>query len=348
MDKYLPFSRSLANRAGSNSDRYVLSVTDAASKINVNACDNLGVVLDNLCRAIGAPLVAADLDKLQPARWAAEGATGYNGNKDDTAEQGACYYMPTQSDKRKIDPTKPPVLRPDGSAQYGDGYAIARYRASHGLFKDINDVRFALAVHANPAHPELEELERSVKFDALRDCITINSWIDTNTVCTGKFEWIKSDSADAIAIDRDKSWVEDDPINDPLNTRGSLRGCYLSIVNGHGAGQLRRIKTNGVDWIKIDKGFVVDPGPISSYMIVAREDALTDSVNIPNGLGPIEFPRENADGSLVDDPNIDYATHPLCIHRAPVNINTASEKVLIALFMGAGTWSASRPPSTPS
>ena len=32
--------------------------------------------------------------------------------------------------------------------------------------------------------------------------------------------------------------------------------------------------------------------------------------------------------------DIDYSRYPLCIHRAPVNVNTASDKVLTALFMG--------------
>ena len=68
----LPYSRALASTAGPNSDRFNLNISDAASRINLNNCDNLAVVLDNLCRVIGPPLVAADLDAIQPGRWAVE------------------------------------------------------------------------------------------------------------------------------------------------------------------------------------------------------------------------------------------------------------------------------------
>src|SRR5439155_17985739 len=132
-------------------------------------------------------------------------------------------------------------LNADGSALYGDGYSIARYRAVNGKFKNIDDVKGALTVTPRVGHPELETLERELKFSVLRDYITIDSWVDTNTVCTGKFEWINGD----ICVDRDKSWVEDDP-SDKKNLRGSLRGSYVSILTGQGAGQLRRIETNGV------------------------------------------------------------------------------------------------------
>src|SRR6185295_16341769 len=154
------------------------------------------------------------------------------------------------------------------------------------------------------------------------------SWVDTTTVCTGKFEWITSD----MAIDRDKSWVADDPKKDPLNRRGSLRGSYVSILQGHGAGQLRRIRTNGIDWIQVDKPFIIEPGPISSYIIVPRADAMPDPMDPEAGLAAsrLDF-RPN--GDLQDDPDIDYQHWPLCIHRAPVNVNTASDKVLAALFL---------------
>ena len=46
----MPFSGSLSNSITRDSDRYVLKVSDAASRINVNACDNLGVLLDDLKR----------------------------------------------------------------------------------------------------------------------------------------------------------------------------------------------------------------------------------------------------------------------------------------------------------
>ena len=44
-----------------------------------------------------------------------------------------------------------------------------------------------------------------------REYITIDSWVDTNSICTGKFEWC--DAGYTMAIDRDKSWIADDPAN---------------------------------------------------------------------------------------------------------------------------------------
>src|SRR5262249_43271742 len=153
-----------------------------------------------------------------------------------------------------------PKTRPDGSALYGDGYAIAAYRARMGRFKTLNDVKDALTYVErsspanNTADDPLEQLEIEVKFAAIRDYITVDSWVDTTTVCVGKFEWVEAAASNQydVLIDRDKSWVADDPGSDPKNRRGSLRGCYLSIINGHGEGQLRRIETNGVDWVKVN------------------------------------------------------------------------------------------------
>jgi hypothetical protein len=42
------YSMSMGSTTGDSSDRFVLQVADAAGKININSCDNLGVVLDNL------------------------------------------------------------------------------------------------------------------------------------------------------------------------------------------------------------------------------------------------------------------------------------------------------------
>ncbi|HYG76704.1 MAG TPA: hypothetical protein VEK08_16995 [Planctomycetota bacterium] len=359
-ERDLSFSGSLGSSAGVNSDRFQLHVSDAASRINVNAGDNLAVLLDNLCRVTGRPLVAADQEKLQPRRWFEEGAPAdYDKNPDDTKDNRDLYFRLYNS-SGALDPNGRPRVKPDGTALYGDGYAIAGYRARHGRFRNLVDVKQALTYverngNMQPDDP-LEQLEIEVKYLALRDYITIDSWVDTNTVCIGKFEWVTdsriSDVYD-MAIDRDKSWVADDPVNDPLNTRGSLRGCYVSIINNHGAGQLRRIKTNGVDWIQIEMfkdpsgkevGFAIPPGPISSYMIIAAEDAMLVDVNgsdlsasypaNPPTEGTLAFPKTNPDGTLVDNPNIDYAINPLCIHRAPININTASDKVLAAAFMG--------------
>ena len=340
-EKTMPYSAALGNSTGASSDRFVLEIADASSRINVNACDNLGVVLDNLCRVIGPPLVAADPKLLLPGRWAAEGGPAvYGSNPDDQAANlGAAgftdiyYKLYNTAGSPTGDKSGRPKTDLSGRPVYGDGYAIAGYRARFGRFNNIEDVKIAIPYVSRPAHPELEMLEREVKFAALRDYITIDSWVDTNTVCVGKFEWVyDSSGGNAIAVDRDKSWVSDDPLGDPANTRGSLRGSYVSIMNGHGAGQLRRIKTNGIDWIEVENGFVVKPGPISSYMIIAKEDALLDT--LPSVSPPTQVPRTSADGTLVDDPDIDYALHPLCIHRAPVNLNTASDKLLAALFLG--------------
>ncbi len=250
------YSRSLGNSANSlegGSDRYTLKVSDAQSKINVNAGENLAVTLDNLCRVVGPPLVAAELDYIQPARWAKEGADSalYGKNTDDNSQNRDIYYKPLQAPGA---PDTPPMRSLTGSKQtalYGDGYAIARYRSAHGKFKNVEEVKNALTFVAQPDHPELEVLERELKFAAIKDYITISSWIDTTTVCTGKFEW--ADSGYDFAIDRDKSWIADDP-SDTNNQRGSLRGCYVSIITGQGSGQLRRIKTNGIDWIQLDGG----------------------------------------------------------------------------------------------
>ena len=345
-----PYARSLGSSVGDNSDRFVLEVSDAASKINVNAGDNLAVILDNLCRVIGPPLVAANLDALQPRRWAEEADAADPDralfdtaeNTNDTASSRDIYF--------ELGAHQRPKLAADGTALYGDAYAIAGHRARHGAFRNLEEVKKALTYVERNANgvldDPLEQMEIEIKFAALRNHITVGSWVDTNTVCVGKFEWIHFDSSTGktYAMDRDKSWVIDKPTDDPLNQRGSLRGCYLSIMNGHGAGQLRRIRTNGIDWVEVEGGFAVTPGPISSYMIIAPEDSMLMDVNgtassysYPDKLPPegtVTLPQTNADGTLVDNPKIDYAAHPLCIHRAPVNINTATDKVLAALFLG--------------
>jgi len=355
----MSYSGVLGNTAGRQSDRFVLSITDAASRININAGDNLAVILDNLCRVVGPPLVAAELDAIQPRRWSVEVNGGdpvqalfqNDKNTDDTdANRDVYYTLFDDKGAKSTDGTGRPQTRSDGTALYGDGYAIAGYRARHGRFHRIEDVKNALSfVKQNTGNKEtdrqLEEMERDVKFQALRDFITIDSWTDTNTVCVGKFEWTANDTSNTgIAIDRDKSWipsVNDKGVayDDPQNTRGSLQGCYVSIINGHGAGQLRKIIENGVDWIRIENGWTettsgtLTPGPISSYMIVAREDANPDPYDPNNGLQPDELDFEPA-GKLKDHPDIDYRRFPLCIHRAPVNVNTASDKVLAALLLG--------------
>jgi hypothetical protein len=349
------YTRAMGDTLGDSSDRFTVEIEDAAGKINVNACDNLAVVLDNLCRAIGVPLVAAGQEALQPRRWYEEGAPAVHyaitANTDDTQDLlDRCFQCGADGK---------PVVDASGVALYGDGYAIAGHRARNGPFGSLDEVRSALTYVERNGNAilddPLEKLEVESKFAALRPHITTGSWVDTQSVCVGKFEWVKdSVSRDVrnllsgnlelgvtcqVLIDRDKSWVADDPVGDPNNNRGSLRGCYLALINGHGQGQLRRITTNGADWVAVrsyapDEHLTIVPGPITSYMIIAPEDAQLEERQItPAGLKAL-FPRMNADGTFVDHPGIDYANRPLCIHRAPVNINTATDKVLTALFMG--------------
>ena len=341
------YSQTVGNSVAPKSDQFTLQVEDAAGKINLNACDNLAVLLDNLCRVIGPPLVAADTDMLQPYRWADEGANAglYGKNAKDRKERLDIYF--------ELDANNRPIPGKDGNAVYGDGYAIAGYRSRNGRFQNVEELKQALTFidrdGDGKANLVQEQLELEVKFAALRPYVTVDSWVDTNTVCTGKFEWVSEQNINGayyqVLIDRDKSWVADDIKNDPLNVRGSLRGSYVSIVNGHGAGQLRRIASNGIDWIAIrdSEKMTVAPGPISSYLIMAAEEAQLETpdgkafTGFPEKLPPegdAWLPKTNADGSFVPNTKINYKRHPLCIHRAPVNINTASDKVLAALFMG--------------
>ncbi len=401
-EQLVPYARCLGSSAGESSDRYLLEVEDGSGKINLNACDNLAVVLDNLCRLIGPPLVSADPDLLQPFRWFEESSGARVDYGRNTQEKTTTYiydssgnvigsftdltrdlYYALDADERPVRRDQAPydtifesmLKDADGTAVYGDGYAIAGYRGRHGPLRSLEELKNAFTfVDRNGngiADDPLEQMEIEAKYAALSPYVTLASWIDTTTVGAGKFEWVQTPPVHAhphtgvpapmgtphaevrnpatdsvvpyeecqILIDRDKSWVADDPNNDPLNRRGSLRGSYISIMNGHGAGQLRRIATNGIDWLAIqadpsisDEQMTIVPGPISSYMIIAAEDALQQAVH--NTLPVVRVPQMNADGTLVDHPNIDYSVYPLCIHRAPVNINTASDKVLAALLMG--------------
>jgi len=387
------------NNNEGGTDRFNLNILDAASRININAGENLAVILDNLCRLIGPPLVAADQKALIPRVWEWYGGDSYNKDALDWPKVGTpgsgysevsrnIYFWlydstvstyPVMWDGiTKLGAGRPRINLPpggDGRAVYGDGYAIAGWRARNGRFRSLEDVKQALTFVDRNGNDEaddpLEVLEIEVKYQALRDYITIDSWVDTNSVCVGKFEWVyqKGGSGDDpydIAIDRDKCWVIDDPVNDPENRRGSLRGCYVSIINGHGAGQLRRIRTNGIDWIQLDRfkdpnsatpqnfiGFTVPPGPTSSYMIIAPENAklvdkdgkdvnftYPDTYPAKSLEGLLTFPKTDASGNLVPalnpdgSPKADFVKRPLCFHRSPVNVNTASDKVLGALFMG--------------
>jgi len=399
------------------SDRFTLNIFDSGSRININACDNLGVLLDNLCRVVGPPLMPADQRFLVPRVWEWYGGVKYNTDANDWPKSGTAgagygdvardIYYNTYDQTNVIIPwfaagrvnpnSGRPAINPVNakSALFGDGYAIAGYRARKGKFKSLEEVKAALTYVERSSPPNnlpddpLEQLEIEVKFSAIRDYITINSWVDTTTVCTGKFEWIPQLASGGgtgaqyeMAIDRDKSWIPDDPNGDPENKRGSLRGCYVAIVNGHGAGQVRRIRTNGIDWIQVETfqpaaggpaagaitGFSIPPGPASAYMIYSREDAKLEDVGgspvnnvsyngteanppkppggLPAGTDPTTgkpltvvgyFPRMKTTGQaqyLDDDEYTDYSARPLCIHRAPININTASDKVLAAMFLG--------------
>ena len=61
----LSFTRRMGAIEGVLYEQYLDEVEDAQSRINLNAGDNLAVILDNLCRLIGPPLVSADEDLLR-------------------------------------------------------------------------------------------------------------------------------------------------------------------------------------------------------------------------------------------------------------------------------------------
>ncbi len=64
----LEYTRALGSTVGANSDHYILEITDPASRIDINSGNNLPLVLNNLCRVIGEPLVPADGDAIAAHR----------------------------------------------------------------------------------------------------------------------------------------------------------------------------------------------------------------------------------------------------------------------------------------
>jgi hypothetical protein len=90
-----PFTRALSSTVGTESDRYLLEIEDASSKINVNGTENLAVALDNLCRLIGPPLVTADQDLLQGYCWyvySGNALGSYSYNTQDQKENRDLYF----------------------------------------------------------------------------------------------------------------------------------------------------------------------------------------------------------------------------------------------------------------
>ena len=127
---------------------YSLKVEDAASKINVNIGDNLGTILDNLCRAIGPPLQAADQRALVPKwfsslpQYASYGRHGMN--IDDRTGVYDLFYRLGKDGRPVCEHVDNDGVSRRSKSIYGDGYAIAGYRARHGEFLSLEDVRNAL------------------------------------------------------------------------------------------------------------------------------------------------------------------------------------------------------------
>ena len=144
-DRELGYSDWLASSYSLGGDNYTLKVVDAASKINVNAGDNLGTILDSLARVIGPPLRAADQRALVP-RWFSDSgvykAYANRLNGDDRVGVTDLFYK-MGVDKRPLCETYAGDIG-QGVARYGDGHAIAGYRSRHGAFLSIEDVRHAL------------------------------------------------------------------------------------------------------------------------------------------------------------------------------------------------------------
>ncbi|MHC4252047.1 MAG: hypothetical protein ACYS9X_23255, partial [Planctomycetota bacterium] len=341
---------------------YTLKIEDAASKINVNVGDNLGTILDNLCRVIGSPLRAADQRALVPTWFSkiyrAYGAHGKN--IDDRVGVYDLFY--------RLGPDERPLCENVGGdnvgldeAICGDGYAIAGYRSRHGEFLSLSDVRKALTWiergdgdndgddpdgdGQREPEPDMveEQLEIESKFAALKPYITIDSWTDTDQIGYGKFEQIKlkrADDGNAIApywayelTDRNATWnikrnrqsagwvpASNDVDGQPY--AGELQGCYVAIINGVGQGQIKMIAANTVDTIILSESFAqgsemrVPPNQHSSYIIIGK-----DGITNTNWREQLKL----------------YARQPLSFHRSPVNINTATGKVLTAILMGLQT-----------
>ena len=334
---------------------YTLRVEDAASKINVNVGDNLGTILDNLCRVIGPPLRAADQRALVP-KWFSDigiyrSYGSGNRNIDDRIGVYDLFYR-LGPDERPICESISGAGYGNFQAIYGDGYAIAGWRSRHGEFTSLEDVRNALTwiergdgdgdgddpdndgqVEPEPDMPE-EQLEIEAKFAALKPYITIDSWSDTDQVGYGKFEQVRIAGGKAIELtDRNACWnIKRNPQSagwipttndvDGQPYAGELQGCYVAIINGVGQGQIKTIAANTADTIILSDSYRdgsemrVPPNQHSSYIIIGK-DGFTNT----NWREQLKL----------------YARQPLSFHRSPVNINTASDKVLTALLMGLQT-----------
>ena len=134
----LPYSDWIGGTHVAGGDNYTLTVVDAASMINVNAGDNLGTILDNLCRVVGAPLVSADQAALVP-EWFASRTPNYRTPYTSADHQSVSdlFY--------RLEPDDPATGRPlttvEGRATYGDGFAIGNLvtASSTSLFPlDLN------------------------------------------------------------------------------------------------------------------------------------------------------------------------------------------------------------------
>jgi len=355
--------------AGSLGDRgfYTLRIEDAASKINVNVGDNLGTILDNLCRVIGAPLHAADQKAVMP-KWFTDLSQNspYHRqvrgmNIDDRIGVYDLFYRLGPDDRPKCKNYVDVGGSVVGSDEplFGDGYAIAGYRARHGEFLALEDVRNALTWiergdgdndgddpdmdGQKEPEPDMQEelLEIEAKFAAIKPYLTIDSWNDTDQIGYGKFELIRtrpSDDQDKLfwayeLTDRnaswnimrnemDAGWIPATNTIDGTTYAGELKDCYVAIISGVGEYQVKTIAANTTDTIILSESYKagsemrVPPTQHSSYIILGRDGALDEDW------------KEQLKS---------YSRKPLSFHRAPVNINTASGKVLTALLMGLQT-----------
>ncbi|TET50577.1 MAG: hypothetical protein E3J64_08060, partial [Anaerolineales bacterium] len=216
-----------------------------------------------------------------------------------------------------------------GAAVYGDGYAITGYRArKKGGFSSIYDIRDALTYversdppNGQPDLPE-EQMELDAKFAAIRPYITTDSWVDTDQCGYGKFEhyeFRKDPQGRQLLIDRNRAWNVKRNY-DPMQNKymGELAGCYVAMLNGIGQGQIKRITGNTIDTIFLNdeiypnSEMVVEPTYETSYVIIGKDFSDPEEQRL-------------------------YVDKPLSFHRPPVNVNTATDKVLVALLMGLQT-----------
>ena len=78
-------------------------------------------------------------------------------------------------------------------------------------------------------------------------------------------------------------------------------------------------------------------GLISTCIIVAKGDALTEKSPPHRAVEDRDAAEQVERSGLTDDLDVDYSARPLCSYRAQVNINTASDKVLMRFSWGSSS-----------